>query len=159
MNTCGPTCRASGRLATPRADRSWRTSACSRALFAPRICSAADNAAWITRSSRRSSIRYRKSSALTGVSIFKVPFAANLRARIEAYDQGFFKLWVRDNRVLAAQAIGHNVSEIIQEVANMIALKTPLNDVAEIIHAHPTYSEITRSSLEYALGKQVDFIG
>ena len=96
---------------------------------------------------------------LTGVSVFKVPFAANLRARIEAYDEGFFKLWVKDNRVLAAQAIGHNVSEIIQEVANMIALKTPLNDVAEIIHAHPTYSEITRSSLEYALGKQVDFIG
>ena len=96
---------------------------------------------------------------LTGVSVFKVPFAANLRARIEAYDEGFFKLWVKDNRVLAAQAIGHNVSEIIQEVANMIALKTPLNDVAESIHAHPTYSEITRSSLEYALGKQVDFIG
>ena len=35
---------------------------------------------------------------------------------------------------------------------------TPLNDVAEIIHAHPTYSEITRSVLEYALGKQVDFV-
>jgi dihydrolipoamide dehydrogenase len=94
---------------------------------------------------------------LTGVSIFKVPFAVNLRARIEAYDEGFVKIWVKDNRVLAAQAIGHNVSEIIQELTNMIAMKTPLNEVAEIIHAHPTYSEITRSILEYALGKAVDF--
>ncbi len=94
---------------------------------------------------------------LNGVAVFKVPFSANLRARIEAYDEGFVKIWIKDNRVMAAQAIGHNVSEIMQELANMIALETPLNEVAEIIHAHPTYSEITRSILEYALGKAVDF--
>jgi dihydrolipoamide dehydrogenase len=95
---------------------------------------------------------------LTNVSVFKIPFSVNLRARIEAYDEGFIKIWVKDNNVLAAQAIGHNVSEIIQELANMIVLKTPLNNVAEIIHAHPTYSEITRPILEYALGKAIDFI-
>jgi dihydrolipoamide dehydrogenase len=95
---------------------------------------------------------------LDGVSVFKVPFSANLRARIEAYDSGFIKIWVKDDRVLAAQAIGHNVSEIMQELANMIALKTPLHAVADVIHAHPTYSEITRSVLEYALGKAVDFV-
>jgi len=94
---------------------------------------------------------------LTGVSVFKVPFSANLRARIEAYDEGFVKIWVKGDRLLAAQAIGHNVSEIMQELANMIALKTPVHDVADIIHAHPTYSEIARSILEYALGKAVDF--
>jgi len=94
---------------------------------------------------------------LSGVAVFKVPFAVNLRARIEAYDSGFIKIWVKDQRVMAAQAIGHNVSEIMQELANMIALRTPLNDVAQIIHAHPTYSEITRSVLEHALGKAVDF--
>jgi dihydrolipoamide dehydrogenase len=94
---------------------------------------------------------------LTGVSVFQLPFSVNLRARIEAYDEGFIKIWLKDERVLAAQAIGHNVSEIMQELANMIALKTPINDVAEIIHAHPTYSEITRSVLEYALDKAVDF--
>jgi dihydrolipoamide dehydrogenase len=94
---------------------------------------------------------------LGGVSIYKVPFTANMRARIEAYDEGFVKIWVKERRVLAAQAIGHNVSEIMQELANMIALRTPIEAVAEIIHAHPTYSEITRSTLEYALGKAVDF--
>jgi hypothetical protein len=45
----------------------------------------------------------------------------------------------------------------MQELANAIALKTPIADIAEIIHAHPTYSEIARSALEYALGKPVDF--
>jgi dihydrolipoamide dehydrogenase len=93
-----------------------------------------------------------------GVSVYSVPFSVNLRARIEAYDAGFVKIWVRNERVLAAQAIGHNVSEIMQELANMIALQTPVADVADIIHAHPTYSEITRSVLEYALGKEVDFV-
>jgi dihydrolipoamide dehydrogenase len=95
---------------------------------------------------------------LTGVKVYKVPFTVNLRAHIEAYDSGFVKIWVEDERVLAAQAIGHNVSEIMQELANMIALQTPLHAVADLIHAHPTYSEITRSVLEYALGKAVDFI-
>jgi dihydrolipoamide dehydrogenase len=92
------------------------------------------------------------------VRSFKVPFSANLRARIEAYEEGFVKIWVKDDTVVAAQAVGHNVSELMQELANMIALKTPTHAVAEIIHAHPTYSEITRSVLEYSLDRAVDFV-
>jgi dihydrolipoamide dehydrogenase len=95
---------------------------------------------------------------MTGVQTYSVPFSVNLRARIEAFDAGFVKIWVKEDRVLAAQAIGYNVSEIMQELANMIALKTRVEEVAGIIHAHPTYSEITRSVLEYAAGKQVDFV-
>ena len=94
---------------------------------------------------------------LSGVKVVKVPFAINLRATIEDYLDGFVKMWIKDNRILASQAIGHNVSEIMQEVANMIALKTDIGDVSEIIHAHPTFSEIIRSTLDYALDKAVDF--
>ena len=39
----------------------------------------------------------------------------------------------------------------------MIALGTPLDDVATVIHAHPTYSEITRTVLELALGKAIEY--
>lgn len=94
---------------------------------------------------------------LEGVQVVKVPFAANLRAGIEDNLDGFIKLWIHDKRVVAAQAIGHNVSEIMQELANMIALKTDIEAVSEIIHAHPTYAEIIRSALDEALGKAVDF--
>jgi len=94
---------------------------------------------------------------LNDVKIVKVPFSVNLRAGIEDYPDGFIKMWLKDDIVLAAQAIGHNVSEIFQEVANMIALKTNIHDVSEIIHAHPTYSEIIRSTLDLALDKAVDF--
>jgi dihydrolipoamide dehydrogenase len=92
-----------------------------------------------------------------GVQVVKVPFRVNLRAGIEDYPDGFIKMWIKENRVLAAQAIGHNVSEIMQEVANMIALGTDIRAVSEIIHAHPTFSEIIRSTLDLALDKAVDF--
>jgi dihydrolipoamide dehydrogenase len=94
---------------------------------------------------------------LKDVKVVKVPFEVNLRANIEDNKDGFIKLWIKDNRLIAAQATGYNVSEIFQEFSNMIALKTDIRDVSEIIHAHPTYSEIARSGLDYALGKAVDF--
>jgi len=94
---------------------------------------------------------------MEGVEMAKVPFAVNLRAGIEDFKDGFIKIWIRDYKILAAQAIGHNVSEIMQEVANMIALGTDVRAVSEIIHAHPTYSEIIRSTLDYAMDKAVDF--
>ncbi len=94
---------------------------------------------------------------LTDVKIVKVPFTVNLRANIEEQTDGFLKLWLRDNKVIAAQAIGYMVSEIQQELANMIALGTDIDQVTKIVHAHPTYNEIIRSALEYAEGKAVDF--
>ncbi|HVN53127.1 MAG TPA: dihydrolipoyl dehydrogenase [Anaerolineaceae bacterium] len=90
--------------------------------------------------------------------VYKVPFSANLRARIEGFGEGFLKIWVKDNRVIAAQTIGHGVSEMMQELANMITLKTPIDQVADLIHAHPTYSEIVRTALEYSRGKATDFL-
>jgi len=94
---------------------------------------------------------------MSNVRVVKVPFAVNLRANIEEHTDGFIKLWIRDQKVIAAQAIGYMVSEIQQELANMIALGTNVDDVAKIVHAHPTYNEIIRSALEYAEGKAVDF--
>jgi dihydrolipoamide dehydrogenase len=94
---------------------------------------------------------------LADVKIVKVPFAVNLRANIEEHTDGFIKLWIRDQKLVAAQAIGYMVSEIQQELTNMIALGTDIDDVTQIVHAHPTYNEIIRSALEYAEEKAVDF--
>ncbi len=94
---------------------------------------------------------------LSNVDVVKVPFTVNLRANIEDHTEGFIKLWVRDRKVIAAQAIGFMVSEIQQELGNMIALGTDIGDVSRIVHAHPTYNEIIRSALEYVEGKAVDF--
>jgi dihydrolipoamide dehydrogenase len=94
---------------------------------------------------------------LQNVEVVKVPFSVNLRANIEEHTDGFIKLWIRENQVIAAQAIGFMVSEIQQELANMIALGTDIREITKIVHAHPTYNEIVRSALEFAEGKAVDF--
>ena len=94
---------------------------------------------------------------LSDVEVVKVPFSANLRANIEEHTEGFIKLWIRDNRLVAAQALGFMVSEIGQELANMIALGTDVTEVSKVIHAHPTYAEVIRSALDYSEGKAVDF--
>ena len=96
-------------------------------------------------------------SDLTDVQVVKVPFSANLRANIEEHTDGFIKLWIRDNRLIAAQGLGFMVAESGQEVANMIALGTDVTEVSKIIHAHPTYAEIIRSALDYSENKAVDF--
>ena len=94
---------------------------------------------------------------LSDVQVVKVPFNVNLRANIEEHTDGFIKLWLRGNRLIAAQAIGFMVSEIGQELANMIALGTDVTEVSKIIHAHPSYAEIIRSALDYSEQKAVDF--
>jgi len=94
---------------------------------------------------------------LSDVKVVKVPFNVNLRANIEEHTDGFIKLWLRGNKLIAAQAIGFMVSEIGQELANMIALGTDITEVSKIIHAHPTYAEIIRSALDYSEDKAVDF--
>jgi dihydrolipoamide dehydrogenase len=94
---------------------------------------------------------------LSDVQIVKVPFAVNLRANIEEHTEGFIKMWIRNNKLIAAQVIGFMVSEIQQELVNMIALGTDIDEITKIVHAHPTYNEIIRSALEYAENKAVDF--
>jgi dihydrolipoamide dehydrogenase len=93
----------------------------------------------------------------SGVKSFSVPFKANLRANIEEYNEGFVKIWVKDDKLVAVQSLGFYVSEIIQELANMIELGTPIEKVANIIHAHPTYAEISRTVLEHALGRAIEY--
>lgn len=86
------------------------------------------------------------------------PFSSNLRAEIEGHKTGFVKLWIEKKtyRLLAVQLIGEMAGEIIQAYADIIALKTKIHDVIDIIHAHPTYNEIVRNSLEHALGGAIE---
>lgn len=94
-----------------------------------------------------------------GVKIVKFPFAHNLRATIEEHHGGFVKLWVDEatQQLIAAQVIGDMAGEIIQAYANIIQQQTSIEEVANTIHAHPTYNEIVRNSLEHALGRAIEY--
>lgn len=94
---------------------------------------------------------------LSNIQVINFPFSANLRANIEWHNEGFVKLWIRDNILIACQMIGDYAGEIIQSYANLIQLWTPIDLIANTIHAHPTYNEIVRNSLEYALGRSIEY--
>lgn len=73
------------------------------------------------------------------------PFAANGRAlSMEAGDTGgFVRIVARkhDQRLLGVQAVGAHVSELSGELALALEMGATLEDVAGVIHAHPTLSE------------------
>jgi dihydrolipoamide dehydrogenase len=73
------------------------------------------------------------------------PFAANGRAlSMEAGDTGGFVRVVarkHDRRLLGIQAVGAHVSELSGEFALALEMGATLEDVAGVIHAHPTLSE------------------
>lgn len=97
---------------------------------------------------------------LTNIKVVKFPFSANLRASIEEHTTGFVKMWIDElsGTLIATQLIGEYAGEIVQAYANLIALKTTLEDVSRIIHAHPTYSEVVRNSIEFALGRAIEWM-
>ncbi|HEY0942225.1 MAG TPA: dihydrolipoyl dehydrogenase [Steroidobacter sp.] len=73
------------------------------------------------------------------------PFAANGRAlSMQAGEGGgFVRIVARkhDHRLLGIQAVGAHVSELSGEFALALEMGATLEDVAGVIHAHPTLSE------------------
>ena len=73
------------------------------------------------------------------------PFAANGRAlSMQAGETGgFVRVLARkgDHRLLGIQAVGAHVSELSGEFALALEMGATLEDVAGVIHAHPTLSE------------------
>lgn len=73
------------------------------------------------------------------------PWAANGRAMtLEGADNGgFVRVIARkdDHRLLGIQAVGRGVSELSGEFAMALEMGATIEDIAGIIHAHPTLSE------------------
>lgn len=88
------------------------------------------------------------------VGIF--PFQANGRAlSMAAGDDGGFVRTVAEKatkRIVGIQAVGRHISELVGEFTALVELGATLEDVAGMIHAHPTLSEATHESALKALG-------
>ena len=79
------------------------------------------------------------------------PFIANGRARAIGETSGFIKILAdeKTDRVLGVHMIGPNVSELISEAVMAMKFSASSQDIALIIHAHPSLSEVFH---EAALG-------
>lgn len=82
---------------------------------------------------------YGKENILIG----KFPFSANGRALACGEADGFVKVIAEKKykEVLGVYIFGAFAAEMISEAASLMASEVPADEIAEIIHAHPTCSE------------------
>lgn len=97
----------------------------------------------------------------TGVAVItgQFPFQANGRAlTMDAGETGgFVRVVAResDHRILGIQAVGRHVSELAGEFATLLEMGAVLEDVAGVVHAHPTLGEAIHESSLRALGHAI----
>jgi len=79
------------------------------------------------------------------------PFIANGRARAMGETSGFIKVLADEDtdRVLGIHMMGPHVSELISEAVMAMKFSASSQDIACIVHAHPSLSEVLH---EAALG-------
>ncbi|AZB72838.2 dihydrolipoyl dehydrogenase [Synechococcus elongatus] len=79
-------------------------------------------------------------------------FKANSKALAEADADGFAKLLFRKDtgEVLGAHIFGLHAADLIQEVANAIARRQSVKELAFEVHTHPTLSEVIESAYKQA---------
>jgi len=83
------------------------------------------------------------------------PFAANGRALAAAEGAGFVKLLAdaRTDRLLGVHIIGPKASELISEAVVALEFSASSEDLARIVHAHPTLSEALRDAAMMLLSR------
>ncbi|MGQ4615749.1 dihydrolipoyl dehydrogenase [Nocardia sp. R7R-8] len=91
------------------------------------------------------------------VVVARFPFAALGRAKTFGETEGFVKIVAgqRHREVLGVHIIGPSASDLITEGALAIALEATLDELADTIHAHPTFGEIGMEAALAGLGLPV----
>lgn len=85
----------------------------------------------------------------------KVPFTANERANTMRSVEGFVKIVARKDtkEVVGAQIIGPGASVLIAELALAMDRRIRVDEISNLIHAHPTLPEAVMEAAKSALGK------
>ena len=84
-------------------------------------------------------IAYTSKKALTG---------ANGRCLIENAESGFVKLLIADGVIVGASIVAPHATELISELAVAIEKKLTPEQLSEVVHPHPTISELLRDAAE-----------
>ena len=75
---------------------------------------------------------------------------ANGKAMAMSETEGLLKLFctAEDGAILGCHAYGAHAADIVQEVSVLMCKQTTLSELADMVHIHPTLSEILRSAAE-----------
>ena len=60
-----------------------------------------------------------------------------------------------DGRLLGVQAVGAHVSELVAEFTLALEMGATLDDIAGVIHVHPTLSEGFHEAVQRTLGHAI----
>lgn len=89
------------------------------------------------------------------VSVF--PFAANGKAITCGETEGFVKVITLDSQIVGTHIIGGHAAEMIHEAALAVFAEFKAEELADLIHAHPTMSEGFHEAVLGSFGKMLHF--
>ncbi len=95
---------------------------------------------------------------VSGIKVTKFPMTAIGRAIALDATKGFAKIaYDSDNVIKGVEIVSDDASSMISEAALAIEMGATLEDIADTIHPHPTYSESLQEAAEAALGRPMHF--
>lgn len=91
----------------------------------------------------------------SNVGVGKFPFGSNGRALASGERDGFVKVVTNNDNgeILGVHIVGVNAAEMINEAAVLIQAGVKAEELAEMVHAHPTYSESLMEASADTFGK------
>lgn len=90
------------------------------------------------------------------VKIGRFPFSSSGRALTTNHEDGFLRVVASgEDKILGVQIIGPRASDMIAEATLALEMQAYLDDVANTIHAHPTFPEVFAEACEDALDKSI----
>ncbi|RZN56543.1 MAG: dihydrolipoyl dehydrogenase [Candidatus Methanomethylicota archaeon] len=93
-----------------------------------------------------------------GDIIGKFPFISCGRAWTIDKTEGFLKIiGDKNGKVIGAQIVGANASEIISEISLAISSSLKIEDICHTVHPHPTLSEVVLEASRASLRKSVHY--
>jgi len=92
------------------------------------------------------------------VRVGKFPFTANSRASIVGQHEGFVKIVTggKHGEILGVHIIGPTATELIAESVVALEMECTAEDLANIIHAHPTLSEAMLDASNAVFGMPIN---
>lgn len=92
------------------------------------------------------------------VRIVKIDYSCIARAIAMRKTQGFFKIIVSDDeemKILGMRALGEHASSAIQTVALLISMNKGIDELADLIHPHPSIIEGVQECVRMLRGKSI----
>ncbi len=93
-----------------------------------------------------------------GINVKKFPLTALGRAIALGKTDGFIKIgYDKDANVKGVEIVSTDANSMIGEAALAIEMNATLEDIADTIHPHPTFSELFQEVAAAALGRPIHF--